>query len=365
MAYVQDLAGHHLKKLKLYINELPEYFGNFEEKTDAESILHYKHKGSEFLCEPTGIQAFKRGRHPKGLICDDILKDPEVKLDISQLLKLSKIFREQVISMPIRELHVFGTPQDQQDLFSELEQIPGWNCRRYPAIINEIKKTVLWPEVWSYGRLSQRRSEIREKAFNKEFLCRPVRSEEGYFTIQELDTIIRGRLKNYGYSRKFKTNKYCYGGLDIGKKRHPSHISILAEDRRGKLVQISSIWLDGRDYTEQLEICKWLVENYPIQSFRYDDTRAEFEGFAERGELPAQMEGITFTLKKKFEMAATFEKELKKENMLLINDERQKRQILNVDNDLKSMGTDEGHGDAFWSNALAVDAARGAIPNIR
>lgn len=364
MGYVQGLAEHHLTTLKRYLGELPEFFGEFDNLTTAESILHYKHLGSEFICKPTGIQKFKRGLHPKRMICDDILRDPEVKLDISQLLKISKIFREQIISMPKEELHVLGTPQDEQDLFAELEKLPGWNCRRYPAIINEAKHTVLWPEFWGWDKLQERKGEIREKAFNKEFQCRPVRSEEGYFTSLEVDSVIEDRYKNYGFTRQPKINGFCYGGYDIGKKRHPSHISLFAQNRHGRFIQIASIWLDNQDYTVQLKIMQQLCEYYNVQEIYYDNTRAEMEGFAERGELPAVMTPLTFTQKEKFDMAAQLEKAIKKKSIVFLQDERQRRQILNCDNDLKSMASDEGHGDSFWSNCMAVKAMFGAMANI-
>lgn len=365
MGYTQDLAAYHLKYLKRYISALPEYFKDWRSLTPAESILHYRNNFTEFFCEPEGIQSFKRGRHPHGIICDDILLDPEKKLDISQLLKISKIFREQIMNMPKEELHVVGTPQDEQDLFSELEHLPDWDCRRYPAEVNRAKKIALWPEVWPWERLKKKENEIRQRAYNKEFLCHPVRSEEGYFTYEEVDGIIEARYKNYGYRTKAKLNGYSYGGLDIGKKRHPSHLSVFTENRRGRLIQTASVWMDGWDYTNQLETCRQAIKNFNMQCLKYDDTRAEFEGFKERGDLPPEMEGVTFTQKKKFEMAAMFEKGVKKKKVALLSDERQRRQILNVDNDLKSMETDEGHGDSFWSNALAINAAQGSMANIR
>ena len=76
----------------MFIRELPEYFGSFDDLTKAEGILKYGHHDNVFICEPAGSLSFKRGRHPEGMICDDILKDPEVKLDISQLQKITKTF---------------------------------------------------------------------------------------------------------------------------------------------------------------------------------------------------------------------------------------------------------------------------------
>ena len=122
--------------------------------------------------------------------------------------------------------------------------------------------------------------------------------------------------------------------------------------------------MDHTDYKDQLALCKRLIKDYKMQRLNYDDTRAEFEGFKERGELPPEMKGIVFTQKLKFKIAAQFEKMVKVKGIALVSDLRQRRQILNCDNDLKSMGTPEGHGDSFWSNALAIDAAKGSGVNI-
>lgn len=43
--------------------------------------------------------------------------------------------------------------------------------------------------------------------------------------------------------------------------------------------------------------------------------------------------------------------------IILLNDPRQLNQMTVVDKQLKAATTVEGHGDAFWSNGLAVKAA--------
>ena len=73
------------------------------------------------------------------------------------------------------------------------------------------------------------------------------------------------------------------------------------------------------------------------------------------GDFFATLDG--FQQKPLFVIAAEFEKRVRGGTLMLISDQRQKRQILNVDNDLKSMETPEGHGDSFWSNALMCHAA--------
>ena len=365
MAYNEAMAGYHIKNLKRYISAIPEYFGQFKSLSIADSIIHYEKDGKEFLCEPSGIMSFKRGRHPKGMICDDILRDPSVKLDISQLKKIETIFLEEIMSMPKEELHVFGTPQDPEDLFWKLQNISEFNYEEARAIKDELKHITLWPEVWGWDKCVAHRDAIGPKAFNKEFQCSPVRSEEGYFEDQEIRDIINPHLHELGVYKKRTLHEYSYAGLDLGKKRHPSHLSVFGTDRKGRLIQLASIWMDQWDYTRQLELCRMAIENLGIRTLYYDDTRAEFEGFREVGDLPGEMRGIVFTQKSKQEMALEFEKRVRTKSMILLPDERQRRQILNVDNDLQSVASHEGHGDAFYSNALAVKAAGGPKANIR
>ena len=158
--------------------------------------------------------------------------------------------------------------------------------------------------------------------------------------------------------------EYCYAGMDLGKRQHPSHVAVYAKIDK-LLIQLCSKWMDNWDYVDQLDWARQAIGKFNIHRLYYDDTRAEFEGFKEVGDLPAQMKGVCFTKKMKFQIAVEFEKAVKTHTILMLADIRQKRQILNVDNDLKSMETPEGHGDSFWSNALAIQASRDMGPNIR
>jgi hypothetical protein len=359
MAYLEDLAAYHLRKLKRYIKALPECFKDYQDLTQAEGIIHYGHGEKEFICTPSGILTFKRGRHPDWIIADDILRDPQKKLDITQLQKITTSFFEEVMSMPKYELHVFGTPQDRNDLFAQLEVQKDFFCRRYPAIISHKDKVVLWPEFFPYERLINiRDNQIGAKAFDKEYMCRPVRASEGFLQEDTIDKIIERRLKNFAIGRPLHLREYTYAGFDIGKKTHPSHLAIFGKNRKGKLVQIHSKWMDGWEYTMQVEYIRQAIKNFKIGRLEYDDTRAEFEGFREQGGLPAEMKGVAFTAKNKFAMATAFDKLITQGSILLLDDQRQKRQLLNVDNDLNAVETEEGHGDCFFSICLAIKAAQ-------
>lgn len=361
-SFTLDMAQDHLKKCNRYIEVNPFFAFQFVKISNADSIVHYRQRGGkQFYFEPAGIKTFKRGKHPKHVVCDDILRDPEVKLDITQIEKITTTFKEQIMPMPKKggTIHLMGTPQDQEDLFADLEKRPEFFSTSCPAILNEAEGRVLWPEYWTFKRLMEFKATMGEKAFNKEFSCMPTRSADGYFTVQDYDGRVKRRLRNYDFytDRKpvFK-DEWCYAGMDLGKKAHPSHLAIFAT-RRGRLYQVHSKFMDGWNYVDQLEYVRQAIQFFKVARLDFDNTRAEFEGFYEAGELPEEMQGLVFNAKNKFTMAAEFDKLVAQKRIFLLNDDRQRRQILSVDNDLNAIATKEGHGDAFFSVCLAIRAA--------
>jgi hypothetical protein len=115
--------------------------------------------------------------------------------------------------------------------------------------------------------------------------------------------------------------------------------------------------MDGWNYVDQLEYVRQAIKYFKIARMDFDNTRAEFEGFYEAGELPEEMQGLVFNAKNKFTMAAEFDKLVAQKRIFLLEDDRQRRQILSVDNDLNAIATKDGHGDAFFSVCLAIRAA--------
>ena len=358
LAYKTDLGEYQLKRLNRYIEALPEdeFFGKFKRLTLADTIIRYGKDGQEFICEAEGMESFKRGRAPDGIIADDILKDPEAHLDLSQIEKITQTFFEQVESMPKYELHVSGTPQDDTDLFSRLELSKTYYAIRCPAEKDAINSIPLWADKFPWDKLQEKRLDIGDKAYRKEYLCQPVRGTEGYIQLDKLNRLININSVNYGFTHNLDlANKEIFGGMDLGKKTHPSHLSIFMEDK-GKLKQIHQKFMDGWDYQDQIEYARQAIKAFQMDCLMYDNTRAEFECAFEKGELPGEMIGIPFTSKSKFSMATELDRVATSEILELLPDERQKRQILSVDCDLKAPETADGHGDAFFSLCLAVSA---------
>ena len=143
-----------------------------------------------------------------------------------------------------------------------------------------------------------------------------------------------------------------FGGFDVGKKKHPSHLVIFRK-RGDKLQQVHSSFLDGWSYSDQIEFLNEVADNFQLTSGYIDNTRGELE---DRG-LDTRWRGMHFTLKAKNTMAGVFENFVHSGILNIIKDERQKQQILSVSNELKAPETPMGHGDAFFSIAMALQSA--------
>lgn len=364
-SYTGDLAAHHTKIIKLYISVLPELFGDYLDLTESESIIHMTNpQGRHFYCEPCGILTFQRGKHPHGIICDDILRDPRVRLDLSILLKINAIFFEEIEQMPKEEIHVVGTPQHSEDTLSKLETRSDYHCKRYDAEVDSAKHIAWWPGLFPWDELKRREKRIGQKAYKKEFRCRPVHGVESYLDFDVLSAMIDETLPNYSLTdHPYFGDKQVFAGFDIGKKTHPSHLWVGVEEGEGEtssIRQIHSKFMDGWDYGRQIEYLDKAIQEFNINKLHYDDTRSEFEIAKEKEELPLQMEGKAFRASSKFSMAVELDKKVTNNRIKLLADEpgddRQKRSILMVDCDLKAAETPEGHGDAFFSLCLAIDA---------
>lgn len=149
-----------------------------------------------------------------------------------------------------------------------------------------------------------------------------------------------------------------WAGLDLGKSRHPSHLSMHLL-WRGIHYQVASVWFDSESYSKQLEVIDELLEDFNCQVCKWDNTRGELEVLREQAQLDVAMlyGGVHFTAELKSRLAAQLNLAIEKREILLLDDERQRRSILQVNSLLRSSESMIGHGEAFWSNGLALEAA--------
>lgn len=370
MSFKKDLAAWHIKNFKKRIQN-NQYFSELKDMTNAEGIAKYRWpNGKIHTIFPDGILAFKRGLHTDDAIFDDILMDPTTMLDLTVIEKINRRFREEAISIPREEgkSKIIGTAQTPIDFFFGLKEHPrfknGWGI--FPAITDWKNKKVLWPQRFPWDRLMEiRKWETGEKGFQKEYMLTPVWSADSYFKEKEIYDCVSDDLKQI---IELKTKNEVVGGWDLGKKAHPTHLSVFEFVPIGQgillAVQRFQRWLDKVDYWDQLEYVKVITDKLRVDYWNYDNTRGELEGFYDKGEMDKmKFFPKNFNVKYKNKIATEFEKRVKFVNkegkaapiIQLINNKRMIDQILVVTNDLQAIQTHAGHGDSFWSIGLALD----------
>lgn len=370
LSYKDDLATDHTRNLKRLIEANPLTRLWRDRKPQAEGIISYEvtfGQGHSWLAEVrgSGILSNLRGKHPKFVVLDDPLSDFANPAETAELERINRVFLQVVLSLPRRgdPLIVIGTPQAEDDLLHKLAENDSFVWHRLPAVRDETTKDALWPEVFSFDVLQQKRQEIGEKAFLVEYQLVPLRTLDSYFSREQIEACIEPGLVSSSLDNPFPRGECTgvYAGVDIGREAHPTHISVLAEIEGGHLVQVYERFLDRVDYNTQVRLINQLVEHFKINRVYYDATRGEL---ADRG-LSRVVHGVKFSRSKNVALAQTFERyvtgnpDMDEPRLLLIGPttSRQINSILRVNRELKATTAQGDHGDAFWSNALAVQAA--------
>ena len=383
-SYNATLADEKVAMLKRLIKANPMCRFWKDRKPTAESMIDFfVDWGDGPVAEVTligsGIKSATRGRHPSYVICDDILSDFSNPLTSSELRLINRIFRQTIMSLPANyddPLWLIGTPQAYDDILYQLAANEEWLWLVYPAVKDWVAKKTQWPEKFDFDRLMRIRKDITETPFEVEYQLTPVTVTDQFLTREDVLLAVDETLRPWPLADRF-TNEArlaTYGGVDVGKLVHPSHISIFLEMPSGTLIQLFQRFLDGTNYPQQVKILNALAEKFGLSRGYYDSTRNELD---DRG-LSRRWRGRVFTAKLKADAAVALEKRVFAEEdergIILLGDDRQLKSIVMVRKDLKSDEGPDGHGDAFWSNALAVKAAEdgpamvdigGVNPNMR
>ncbi|KKN49315.1 hypothetical protein LCGC14_0644140 [marine sediment metagenome] len=333
-------------------------------------------------CEAEGILAATRGRHPKIVICDDILSDFANPAESVEIQRINDIFERTIMSLPPPDgtLGVVGTPQSPYDILHRLQKNDLFYCGIFPAVKDYAKEDVLWPEMFDFKRLMALKRSITPAAFEVEYQLHPRESVDQFLDTEAIEACLDNALTRFvpreGETWENPEKMNVWGGMDVGKEVHPSHVVFHVEmppepgeGDMGWLLQIYEEWLDGMKYNEQVTMLNELIRYFNPVRFYFDSTRSELE---DRG-LTKRATGIKFARANKASMATLLQKRITNSwyhysgegadpsagpgiIMYGPEDSRQVRSLKQVKKDLSASENEDGHGDAFFSNALAVYA---------
>lgn len=387
-SYSEKMAKYQLKKLKQEISANPFFSTVIDLKNTSESILAYKwNSGDQIMSvEPRGLLSSGRGIHCEMIFIDDPLKtedtdSPGASPDPVSIRKINDIIRSDIIPMlkPNGLCRVVATPQTQYDFIFDTEGLGSkFDISITPAILDEVNHVTLWPELWPYERLEIERKTINDiDKFNREYMAQPASLSKSFIKQDNLLKISTATCLSYEPHPELE-GEDIRAGFDIGKARHPSHLSIfkrsfLREGEDGNDIyrydQIFDKWLDSWDYQRQVEYINVACEYFHISNLYFDNTRGELLAYEENGLLDKAIHGLgSGGRRKKTSVATNFQRLINNELISIVNEERTRTHILLVDSNLNSIeilkGPMRGHGDSFASMSMAVWEPERKIPKI-
>ena len=396
-SYNQDLAEMHTYNIKQYVlkSKFPAW-GLVDNNPTAKSIAEYTWNKNATPTEQhmvsikaLGIMGGVRGEHSEFCFIDDPYrddrKDKNAGADPNTVLKINSIFEEAILPIPTRdgEMHVIGTPQSFSDMFFQdkymwkpgLSEVRTFHTKIEPVYIYGLEgkpEQTIWPEAWNLPDMLSIENTMNPASFAQEYLCQPRTAADIFFNVQRIDTNIelgrREKLINYDYMLP-RTPKYinpkgsiCWGGYDPGKSKHPAHFVVFRQNGP-ILIQLLSKWMDKWDYSfydqtekdkpSQLSYIENAIELFGIQGVFFDNTRGELEQTLEQNKIP-QLVPFKISHPLKNSMAVQLEDVFGKPELLLLDDERQKRSFLAVRGDLSIVESSDNHGEAFTTVGLVV-----------
>lgn len=356
LSYSHKLATYHLSEIKKAIRKNPVLGTMMKDRVPAaDYAFRYDISGRRMEIIPSGLFSFNRGLHVNGaLIADDLLRDPENPLNVTQIEKVEEWFSKEAMYIPNQgvPIIVMGTPMAPGDLLAHLQDDERFNSRVLPVFNPVPDHEVLAPSIRSKEWLLVEQAN-NPKGFASEFMLAPYLSSNAYLNDEEIKEVENPELKSLSFDEyhHHDLDDYIVAGFDIGKKRHPSHLVIFKTNwRKRTIVQINNTFLDGWDFSEQAKFLNKVANNFRIDKGYFDNSRAELED----RDLDSVWSPIPFSPRNKINMAKNLESYVRNHKIELIEDPRQRGQITCVDNELRAPDTPAGHGDSFWSIALAV-----------
>jgi len=361
ISYKEDLANIHSYHIKKAIYDNPELFKIMQDLSpQSDMVINYRVGKRKLKIYTAGVMSVKRGLHTDTIVIgDDLMGDVLNPMVMTDIEKTKKIFDAEIMQIPNRgcPLFVYGTIISDDDLFFHLKDKPRFKERTLwlPAEHPDDTHEVLWEAKYPMSWLEQQKADIGWKAFSTEFLLTPLLSTEAFISRDEIVKCLDKTLKSQSiykpYHRQF--GGAVVAGFDVGKRKSPSHFAVFEADEDDNLIMICQEFWDGIDYDEQIKRIETAVENLDIDKLYFDNTRSELE---DRGLPVRQCVPIKFTGKgerPQMSFAVDLARKIETHSIKLIDDDRFISQITCVSNTLKAPETPKGHGDSFWSVALA------------
>jgi len=156
-----------------------------------------------------------RGLSPHIVICDDILRNDEGNNSLTED-RTVELFNSDImptVNTTRGKVLVIGTPISFTDLLSRLNESTGFATATFPAVITNKKGEwvkPLWESRFTLEDWEMERKRVGSYSFSKEYMCKPLSSEDSFFR----EEILKKQLKSK-YKAKRKEDAHYFLGVDV------------------------------------------------------------------------------------------------------------------------------------------------------
>ena len=212
-----------------------------------------------------------RGRHPKYIVCDDVLNDEDMWSETVRKKNI-EYFKSAITNMltPEGQLVCVGTPYHAADLWGFLRTNSQYVFKKYPGIIkdkNTGNERALFPWRWTLKRLYDKREEIGSVSFTREILCEPISDELSIFPSHLFPPLYDPILTLKPSLKEIQDRGWStYMGVDIARSASVGAdyfvVFTIGVDKQGTRYIIDIDRTKGLAFNRQLEVIAKNAELY-------------------------------------------------------------------------------------------------------
>lgn len=223
--------------------------------------------GSRIRCVSWGKST--RGRHPKYVVCDDVLTDEDMWSETTRRKNI-EYFKSAIVNMPPPDgqLIVVGTPFHAADLYGWLSKNKRYIFKRYPGIVKKGgKECPLFPWRWPLAELKKKRMEIGSVSFAREIMCEPITDDISIFPQYLFPPLFDPTLRLRPTRAEVRERGWTtYIGVDLALSANVGAdftvLFVIAKDSQGNRYVVDIVRSKGLSFRKQLELITRVAHRY-------------------------------------------------------------------------------------------------------
>lgn len=225
-----------------------------------------------------------RGRHPRYVVCDDILNDEDLSSETVRRKNIN-YFQSAIVNLvhPDGQIICVGTPFHVADLWGYLRKNEVYEFRAYPAIIRDAKtgkERPLFPWRWTLKKLRRKLKEIGSVAFTREILCNPISDDISIFPSHLFPPLYDETLCMRPTQAKIREmGLSVFVGVDIALSASVGAdyfvIFVIGVDGHGNHYLLDIIRRKGMPFHEQLSKIEWACQRYLADLCHIESNQAQ------------------------------------------------------------------------------------------